>query len=364
METSDYKVFIILGTRPEAIKLYPLIAEFLNAEVSHKVISTGQQMELLDNTLKSLGIAIDFNLDLMQENQSPTAFLLRALSSLQQLITEDWPDFIVVQGDTLSAYAGALIGYLNRIPVGHVEAGLRSGNILAPWPEEGLRKMIDQISTILWVPTQSEHVPTDSSQRSVVTGNTVIDTLRIFGNLVPHSVESNEGSILVTLHRRESFGQTIENAMQKIIELSDLVDNEIKFIMHPNPNIRDAAKAVGLHDSNVKVIPPLEYLEFIKELQKSALLITDSGGLQEEAGTLGVPMIILRENTERNQILKSGNAVLSDPNGLDVIKQALDFLSMNPRLKAQTNDIYGDGFASERIYQSIREFLRKSGTTN
>ena len=354
-----YDVAIIIGTRPEAIKMFPVIHELRQREVPIRVISTGQQKHLLEMTLFSLGIQPDIELDLMVNEVTNTSMVESAVHNLTKLFRKESPRIVLVQGDTFSAMAGAISGYLNRIPVGHVEAGLRSHDLNSPWPEEGARRAIDAISTLLWVPTLEDLVLVAQDQRVSVTGNTIVDSLRML--LSSTQADSyDKPYILITLHRRESFGETLERALISIIELSETLELEFIFIQHPNPQVTKAVKNSGLEKSKVKIIEPVAYIDFLKILSNSVLLITDSGGLQEEASVLGKPMVILREKTERGNAIVDGISKLSHPDGSELKKDVSQLLEVT-QLKNEMNfQIFGDGFASTRIVNDVQLFLKEN----
>ena len=323
------KIAIIFGTRPEVIKLYPVYLELQNRNIQTILISTGQQKHLVEDTLLSLKLTPNFELDLMTENQSPSEFLSRATSSLSELFDTFTPDLVLVQGDTLSAYAGAQAGYFARIQVGHVEAGLRSHSLYSPWPEEGIRRAIDSFSNFLWVPTESDFISHEPDQRCLVTGNTVVDALRIISR-PPEKFIANNKSILVTLHRRESFGEVMTSAIRELIKYQNLTKYNMTFIQHPNPNVLKSLNEADIWSSSINVVPPIPYVDFIQELSRYDLLITDSGGLQEEATVLGIPTIILRETTERNSAVTPGRSKLSAPNGASIESDAQELLENRP----------------------------------
>ena len=345
------KIAIIFGTRPEVIKLYPVYLELQNRNIQTILISTGQQKHLVEDTLLSLKLTPNFELDLMTENQSPSEFLSRATSSLSELFDTFTPDLVLVQGDTLSAYAGAQAGYFARIQVGHVEAGLRSHSLYSPWPEEGIRRAIDSFSNFLWVPTESDFISHEPDQRCLVTGNTVVDALRIISR-PPEKFIANNKSILVTLHRRESFGEVMTSAIRELIKYQNLTKYNMTFIQHPNPNVLKSLNEADIWSSSINVVPPIPYVDFIQELSRYDLLITDSGGLQEEATVLGIPTIILRETTERNSAVTPGRSKLSAPNGASIESDAQELLENRP-VQNDSQFEFGDGYAAKRIVDSL-----------
>jgi UDP-N-acetylglucosamine 2-epimerase (non-hydrolysing) len=248
------------------------------------------------------------------------------------------------------------------IPVGHVEAGLRSGDLKAPWPEEGNRRLIDSVSSLLWIPTDSEKISGETDQMVEITGNTVVDSLRILSENKIHKHEAYN-LILVTLHRRESFGEQMISAMKELIKLSELVSHEILFIQHPNTKVEEAIAQSGLDKSRIKIIEPLKYSEFIELISVSTLLITDSGGLQEEAYSLGIPLIVVRDKTERIQALEGNPELLVGGDGKTLVSQALYLLKNKSKANIDfSNNKFGDGHAARKILMSIENwYSQKNG---
>jgi UDP-N-acetylglucosamine 2-epimerase len=354
------KIVIVIGTRPEAIKLWPLIVEFDNSEHEITVISTGQQRALLLETLNDLGIKPDFNLEIMKEDLSLLEFLNLATLKISEIVNRINPSLIVVQGDTSSALSGALAGHLLKIPVGHVEAGLRSGDLMSPWPEEGNRRLIDSISTLLWQPTTSGIQKVEKDQIFLVTGNTVVDALRLLTSGLKQPGQHN-GPIIATLHRRESFGKQMTKAMNELKELSNIVSNEIIFIEHPNPQVRKSITDSQLVDSRIQIIEPIAYTKFIKLLCRSSLLITDSGGLQEEAYSLGIPFLVMRDKTERAEALGGNLRLLVGSDGKSLIEETVKILKSPKGLHAEVKENeFGDGHAARKIRDSIENWYKNA----
>lgn len=349
----NLKVALVAGTRPEFLKIYPVIVELKNQGVDHILISTGQQRDLAKQALNSLGLKPQIDLNLMQENQTPDQFLTSTIEKLNEVFTTHNPNFVIVQGDTSSALAGALAGYFNKIPVGHVEAGLRSHNLYSPWPEEGFRRLIDSISSILWFPTENSLRVLEKDQSGSVVGNTIVDMLRIKSEQQSEIIY-NQNRIIVTLHRRESFETTLENALKKIMAIASESSHEIIFIKHPNPNIGRMLKKVNFSGPNLKVIDPLPYLEFIDLMRKSGAVITDSGGLQEEARSLQVPLLVMRDTSERMEAIDGQKYCLTEPDGSKLKEDLARVISLgkSPKLITETNP-FGDGFSAKRIVDGI-----------
>jgi UDP-N-acetylglucosamine 2-epimerase (non-hydrolysing) len=354
------KVLLVAGTRPEVLKIYPLIKELEIQNIDFKFVSTGQQKELIGQTLESLNIFPDLELNLMRDNQNPSDFVSNAITALGEVISKYLPNYIIVQGDTSSALAGALAGFYAKIPVGHVEAGLRSHDLLAPWPEEGFRRIIDAISTIHWFPTERSVRKLEMDQVGIVTGNTIVDTLRIKSNGAQNN-DNSRNKILVTLHRRESFGTTLSQALNEIKKLSETTNYEVVFIQHPNPNIQSAIEGLELHKSSIRIVRPLPYLEFINLLTTVSAIITDSGGLQEEARTLNIPLIVLRDNSERMEAIDGIRFKLSRPDGSDLLTDLSAVLNSDKNLGLTLNqNPFGDGFAATRIVKSLLDRTREN----
>lgn len=365
MQSGNRPLLIVLGTRPEAIKLWPLILKADEMSIPVKIVSTNQQKDLLGQTLMDLKIAprIDFQIAPVQEISSPEAFVFETTAKLINIIKRERPGLVIVQGDTGSALAGAMAAFFSKIPVGHVEAGLRSNDLLAPWPEEGNRRIIDAISKYLWVPTNSDaKLSTAKDQEVIVVGNTVVDALKIILREKKRENSIGPRKILVTLHRRESFGDPLISSLKKLIDLSEIVEHKIVFFQHPNPNVESAIAASNLRQSRIKIESPLPYTQFIRSLQDAELLITDSGGLQEEATTLNIPLLVVRDTTERqSSVSENALARLVGSSGESLIESALEFLNKAKNASEVTSfsQIYGDGDSSERIIRSaIKELER------
>jgi UDP-N-acetylglucosamine 2-epimerase (non-hydrolysing) len=362
------RILVIFGTRPEAIKLFPLIIELRkrsNNAVS--VCVSGQHRNLLDQVLEISGVVPDFDLNIMQHNQSLDELVARMLLSLGKVIDQEKPDQIVVQGDTATAMTAALAGYHRKISVSHVEAGLRSGNIYEPWPEEGARRLISIIARNHFAPTQravdallAERTP---PERVYLTGNTVVEALLATVDKVraepervadlTHILERFAGKriILVTCHRRESFGEGMQQIVNAIRALADRGDVGIIFPVHPNPNVQIVVEATLAHNSAVALIEPQDYFHFVHLLSLAYLVLTDSGGLQEEAPSLGKPVLVLRNTTERPEGIEAGTAKLVGTDRDRIVADAnllLDddeaYLTMS-----KAHNPYGDGLASQRI---------------
>jgi UDP-N-acetylglucosamine 2-epimerase (non-hydrolysing) len=362
-------ILVAMGTRPEAIKLFPVIHALKrepNFEVT--VCVTAQHREMLDQVLSIADIEPDVDLDLMRPNQSLPQITSRILTGIDEVLTETRPDRVLVQGDTTTAMAAALSGYYHRIPVDHVEAGLRSGDIYSPFPEEVNRKVVGSLASWHFAPTARaadallrENVSPD---RVIVTGNTVIDALletekRIDSfDEVKHVIDSelpkpgdNRRIVLVTAHRRENFDGGMERIASAILRIAANEDVLVVYPVHPNPNVRELMQATLGGHPNIRLLPPLEYIPFVYLLSRSDFVLTDSGGIQEEAPALGKPVLVMRDTTERPEGIDAGTARLvgTDPNQIHL--EAMRLLRDRAHYDAMSraHNPFGDGHASERI---------------
>lgn len=372
------KVLVLFGTRPEAIKLAPVIHELRKRFFQTLVVSSSQHKQLLAPFLRSLNIEVDFDLGVMRRDQSPTEVCSRVLAKLDKILESERPDLILVQGDTTTTLAGALAGFNRKIPVGHVEAGLRSGNLMSPFPEEMNRRLVSQVASFHFAATErnrrnllAEDVP---SEKVFVTGNPVVDSLKyMLKNLqvspeVTHLIKKTERMkrILLTTHRRESFGSTM-TANLKV--LRDFVERHedvcLFFPVHPNPNVKAAAKEIMGKQPRIHLLGPLDYSDFLAIMKSTWLIVSDSGGVQEEAPSLGKPLLVMRENTERPEAIRSGVSKLigSSPGTL---KQLLDEnYSVETWIKSvkEVANPFGDGRAATRIVRIIEEKLASKAIT-
>jgi UDP-N-acetylglucosamine 2-epimerase (non-hydrolysing) len=371
------KVLTISGTRPEAIKIAPVILELQKHHEKIKTVtcSTGQHRELLKGTFDLFGIDIDYNLDLMVKNQTLTQITAKMFVALSKVFEKEKPDWVLAQGDTTTVMVASIISYYNKVRFGHIEAGLRTGNLYSPYPEEGNRLIADTVSYMLWAPTQkSANNLLDQKtpkERILVTGNTVIDALRLSSE-IPFNDENtviskykNKKVILITAHRRESFGDELKNIFLAIKELSALY-KAITFVfpMHFNPNVRISAKSILENISNVDLIEPLDYLEFINLMKNCFLILTDSGGIQEEAPYFNVPVLVMRKFTERQEGVEAGTSILVGTEKTRIINVTSSIIEDNDKYNKMAKAInpYGDGWASKRIVESIIEDSKNGRT--
>jgi len=371
------KILVVFGTRPEAIKMAPLINELrLNKKFDVKVCVTAQHREMLDQVMSLFEIKPDFDLNLMQKGQDLTDITSRALLGLREVFSECAPDLVLVHGDTTTTMAASLAAFYQRIPVGHVEAGLRTGDIYSPWPEEMNRKVTTAISTINFAPTEisknnliAERV---EETKIIVTGNTVIDALLNVSRIIDNNetisfsldrqfeyLDQTKRLILVTGHRRENFGQGFENICKAIAAIAERDDVEIVYPMHLNPNVQEPVNRVLSGFKNIHLITPQDYLPFIYLMKRSFLILTDSGGVQEEAPSLGKPVLVMRDTTERPEAVSAGTVRLVGTDCDKIVTETERLLDNQKIYKqmATAHNPYGDGTASMKISSFIKSFL-------
>jgi UDP-N-acetylglucosamine 2-epimerase (non-hydrolysing) len=375
-KTGSRRIMVIFGTRPEAIKLFPVIAALNEADgLEPVVLVTGQHREMLDQVLEIAGLAPDHDLALMQPGQSLDEISARLLTGIGAVLDAEKPDMVIVQGDTATAMCGALAAYYRKLPVAHVEAGLRSGNIYHPWPEEVNRKIIGGFADLHFAPTETaanalrrEAVPDD---KILVTGNTVIDALHwVTAKLADDPAQASviapvearfagKRIIGVTTHRRENFGSGMDDIAHAIRDLAARDDVAIIFPVHLNPQVRAAMLPILGGLDNVALLEPLDYLNFTRLLQIAELMLTDSGGVQEEAPALGKPVLVMRDTTERPEGVAAGTAKLVGTDRATIVAQATHLLddSTAYAAMAQAHNPFGDGHSSARIAQAISRWF-------
>jgi len=379
-------ILLVLGTRPEAIKMAPIVHEArrrASEGIRVQVLSTGQHRELLDPVLRHFDMQPDMELGLMRPSQTLSGLTARAIEAIDGALAELAPDVVLVQGDTTTAMAGALAAFYRGIPVGHVEAGLRTGNIRAPFPEEFNRRTIALVAKWHFPPTTraadaitAENLPSDGGERSqiLVTGNTVIDALLWTldrQRVTPAQSEaldearrwkSREGHyvVLVTGHRRENFGEPFREVCRALADIAEAHPEALLvYPVHLNPNVVAPVHEILGERSNIRLLPPLDYPEFTALLSESRLVITDSGGVQEEAPALGIPVIVTRDETERPEGVEAGKVRLVGPHRDGIVAAAERLLtgeisSQNPG-KSALGSPYGDGAAAGRIIDFLLE---------
>ena len=349
-------IAIIVGTRPEAIKIWPVLVEARRQNLSVALVTTNQQKDLLNDTLEDLGIVPDFVCAIPNSSGDVSEFLAKAIIGLSDLLRSINPRIAVVQGDTGTATAGAIAAHNLQIPIGHIEAGLRSGDLGNPWPEEGNRRIIDSVASFLWRPSLGPQINVLEDQHDLIVGNTSIDALRMCLEVEPDIRDQNTGYILITLHRRESFGEKMTAALTQIKKLVEITQLEVVFIEHPNPKVREALNSVDIDASNFRIIKPVPYRRFINLLSHSTLVISDSGGIQEEATALGIPLLVVRDKTERHEIIINNPSVLVGSNAENLLENAKLFLVPKEEIKSRPKIIdisFGDGYAAQKIVEDL-----------
>lgn len=365
-------ILVVFGTRPEAIKLFPVVAALKDDPRFHvSVCVSAQHREMLDQVLEIAGIAPEHDLDVMQPNQTLDALTATLLVGLGRVMDAVQPDRVIVQGDTATAMAGALAAYYRKVPVDHVEAGLRSGNIYHPWPEEINRKVIGSMASLHFAPTATsaaaltrENVP---SERVHVTGNTVIDALHWVTARIEAKPALASGLaglearfagkriIGVTSHRRENFGGGLEAIAEAIRRIATRPDVALIFPVHPNPNVRAVMNDALSGLDNVALIEPLDYPHFARLLSLADIMLTDSGGVQEEAPALGKPVLIMRETTERPEGVAAGTAKLVGTDAERIVTEISTLLDDKAAYEAmaRAHNPFGDGHAARRIVEIL-----------
>ena len=372
-EARTPRVLVVAGTRPEGIKLAPVLDAFRRrqGESDARLALTGQHTDLLDQVLDVFGLEPAWDLGIMKEGQDLYDVAHGCLDGLRGVVSEWRPDMILVQGDTASVFFGALTGFFERIPVGHVEAGLRSGDKARPYPEEVLRRMTGVVADLHFAPTDGarEHLLREKVDAATVhvTGNTVVDALQRIAAaeheatnpVLRDALSSERRLVLVTAHRRESFGEPLREAFGALREVADRFDDVVLlYPVHPNPNVRQPARELLGDHPRILLTEPLDYLDLLHALKHAVLAITDSGGIQEEAPSFGTPVLVLRDVTERPEAVAAGAAQLVGTDRTRIVDAAAHVLTQHGR-----HDIpnpYGDGRAGERIADIVISALTGS----
>jgi len=376
------KILVVLGTRPEAIKLAPVILATRSSDWAEPIVcNTGQHREMSAEVLGLFRITPDVDLNIMKAGQTLSEVTSSILTRITAPLEAMRPDWVVVQGDTTTTFSAALAAFYQRIPVVHVEAGLRTGDIYSPWPEELNRRMVSEIASLHFPPTEDAGANLAREgvdpRRILVTGNTGIDTLKILVQRLADDAElrgradavlldsgvkpDRRPKVLITGHRRESFGRGLEAICDAIAELAVAhPDHDFIYPVHPNPNVRETVhrRLRGDDHPNISLIAPLSYLPFVHLMSLCTLILTDSGGVQEEAPSLGKRVIVLRNVTERMEGLSSGLVKLAGTEAARIVELASDALSGRWATPTVGHDIYGDGQASRKIL----DFMRRSET--
>jgi len=374
------KVLFVFGTRPEAIKMSPLISEFKKQTDTFdtRVCVTAQHREMLDQVLNFFSIKPDYDLNIMKPGQSLFDVTIHALKGLESVLDDYKPDLIFVQGDTTTVLAGSLAGYYKKIDVAHLEAGLRSGDKYSPFPEEGNRILTGHIAKFHFAPTDKaiSNLKTENISENVWNvGNTVIDALYMGLSIIKEQgdaeyykffnfIDFSKKIILVTGHRRESFGKPFEdmcNAMKNIVAKNQ--DAEIVYPVHLNPNVREPVNRILNNDNRIHLIEPLDYPYLIWLMNKSYLVLTDSGGIQEEAPSLGKPVLVMRDVTERTEGIDAGTALLVGTDKDRIFKEADSLINDKEFYKRMSNAVnpYGDGTTSKKITAILTDYYKLLG---
>lgn len=376
---SPMKIAIVFGTRPEAIKLAPLYLQLKKESERFQPLLwvTGQHRQMLDQVLDTFGLEPDRDFNLMQPGQTLTDVTCAVLTHLQAAFSEERPDLLIVQGDTTTVFAGALAAFYARIPVGHVEAGLRTWNRHSPWPEEINRQLSSSLAELHFAPTekaQNNLLSIGIAEKDVwVTGNTVIDALDIVVKRVTETppafpadfpvdlLEDKRPMVLVTGHRRESFGSGFKNICQALLELSQHYANtEFIYPVHMNPNVRQPVNELLSGQKNIHLIEPLPYESFVWAMNRAHFLLSDSGGVQEEAPHLGKPVVVMRDTTERPEAIEAGTSVLVGTNPQAIVQACRNLMDDEDAYQKMSQAVnpFGDGRASERIARAIEEHFQ------
>jgi UDP-N-acetylglucosamine 2-epimerase (non-hydrolysing) len=366
------KVLVVFGTRPEAVKMAPIIKGLKKCEENFdtKICVTAQHRDMLDQVLRIFDIEPDYDLNIFQKGQSLTQITCRALTGLEEVIEDFKPDLILVQGDTTTVFSGALAAFYHQVKIGHVEAGLRSGNLYSPYPEEANRMLTGVLTDFHFAPTEQSRANLlregyDES-KIFVTGNTSIDALQWvidknfkFSDEILNEIDfKNKKVILLTSHRRENIGEPMENifsAVRDAVLGND--DVEVIYPMHLNPKVREIAGAVLGNMERVHLIEPLDYLPFTNLMSKCYLVVTDSGGVQEEAPSLGKPVLVVRKETERPEGIEAGTAKLVGVDRETIFRELSLLINNEEEYKKMANAVnpYGDGKAAQHIIDAIKK---------
>lgn len=370
------RVLTVLGTRPEAIKLAPVVRALRARPQTFdcRLCLSAQHRQMLDQVLSTFDLTADFDLDLMTPGQTPAQVVARVMERLPPLLADLQPDVVVVQGDTMTTFAASFAAYLSRIASAHVEAGLRTGDRWQPFPEEMNRVLTSRIATLHFPPTpmSRDHLLKEGipAEDIVVTGNTVIDALLQtvrddyrFRHPRLQDLDPRRRLVLVTTHRRESFGAPLRDTCAAIRDLAERFD-DLDFVLpvHPNPQVKAPVEEMLGNVRAVRLVEPLDYLELVHVMARSVIVLTDSGGIQEEAPSLGKPVLVLREVTERPEGVTAGTAIIVGTDRARIVSEATSLLTDRDRYEKMARAVnpYGDGKASERIADALESRFAKS----
>jgi UDP-N-acetylglucosamine 2-epimerase (non-hydrolysing) len=371
------KILLIFGTRPEAIKLCPVIRSLREHpdRFDVKVCVTAQHREMLDQVLEAFGVQPDHDLDLMLPGQTLFQSTSRILAGLEKVLESERPALVIVQGDTTTTFCGALAAFYLHIPVGHVEAGLRTGDLRQPFPEEMNRVLTSHLADLHFAATEkaAENLRREGVNPAAisVTGNTGIDAVLYVRDCLAEGrlqgkcwteLDPTKKLIVVTAHRRESFGGGFERICRALATIADRADVQVVYPVHPNPNVQDPVQRYLAGHPNIRLIEPLSYVPFVDLMRRAYLLITDSGGIQEEGPSLGKPILVLREKTERPEAVIAGTVKLVGTDEECIVREAAFLLDRREAYDAmaRVHNPYGDGLASGRISRLIDSFLTEN----
>lgn len=362
------KILVVFGTRPEAIKMAPIIKELERQNAEYKVLVTAQHRQMLDGVLEIFDIKPDFDLNIFKKGQTLTDITVETLRGLEEVFKEYLPDVLLVQGDTTTVFAGALAAFYQKIKIGHVEAGLRSGNLYSPYPEEANRKLTGVMTSYHFAPTEGNRenlLKEGFDDKDIyVVGNTVIDALHYavrddykFEDEILNTLDyENKRIVLLTSHRRENIGEPMENIFQAVRDVvRENEDVEVVFPIHLNPKVREIAKRIFDGEDRIHLIEPLEYLPFSNLMKRVSIIMTDSGGVQEEAPSLGKPVIVVREETERMEGVHANTAILAGTKYENIYQSFTRLLHDKEFYNQMAHAVnpYGDGTAAEKIVKIL-----------
>lgn len=362
------KILVVFGTRPEAIKMAPIIKELERQNAQYKVLVTAQHRQMLDGVLEIFDIKPDFDLNIFKKGQTLTDITVETLRGLEEVFKEYLPDVLLVQGDTTTVFAGALAAFYQKIKIGHVEAGLRSGNLYSPYPEEANRKLTGVMTSYHFAPTEGnrENLLREGfdDKDIYVVGNTVIDALHYavrddykFEDEILNTLDyENKRIVLLTSHRRENIGEPMENIFSAVRDVvRENEDVEVVFPIHLNPKVREIAKRIFDGEDRIHLIEPLEYLPFSNLMKRVSIIMTDSGGVQEEAPSLGKPVIVVREETERMEGVHANTAILAGTKYENIYRSFTRLLHDKEFYNQMAHAVnpYGDGTAAEKIVKIL-----------
>jgi len=361
-------VLCVVGTRPEAIKMAPVILALKNEPwATVRVLATAQHRHMLDQVLNFFGIEPDIDLDIMRPDQALTTLTARLLLDLDDVLQAEKPDVVLVQGDTTTVMTAALACFYHRIPIGHVEAGLRTWDMQNPFPEEANRVIAGKLARWHFAPTEGsrQNLLRDGVPDSeiIVTGNTVVDALLMTAEKeleIGIDLDANKRLVLITSHRRENFGEPFRDICRALRTLAEHnPDVQFLYPVHPNPNVKDVAHEMLGNSPNILLCEPLDYAPFIAAMKRSYLIISDSGGVQEEAPALGKPVLVLRDETERPEAVEMGVVKLVGPNYKRIVEEAQLLLDDGSAYQAMARGVspYGDGKGAERIVSVLRDYF-------